>query len=42
LLALPLCLHFGKRGVSTLLQGQLDAFYEKIMDFAPPVEGDLP
>jgi hypothetical protein len=25
-LALPLCLHVGKRGVSALLQGQLDAF----------------
>jgi hypothetical protein len=24
-LALPLCLHVGKRGVSALLQGQLDA-----------------
>jgi hypothetical protein len=29
-LALPLCLHVGKRGVSALLQGQLDAFYEQI------------
>jgi hypothetical protein len=41
-LPLPLCLHVGKRGVSTLLQGQLDALYEQIMDFAPLVEGDLP
>ena len=41
-LALPLCLHVGKRGVSALLQDQLDAFHEQIMDFAPFVEGDLP
>jgi len=41
-LALPLCLQVGKRGVSALLQGQLDAFHEQIMDFAPLVEGDLP
>ena len=41
-LALPLCLHVGKRGVSALLQGQLDAFDEQIMDFASLVEGDLP
>jgi hypothetical protein len=41
-LALPLGLHVGKRGVSTLLQGQLDAFHEQIMDFASLVEGDLP
>jgi hypothetical protein len=32
----------GKRGVSALLQGQLDGFHEQIMDFAPLVEGDLP
>jgi hypothetical protein len=41
-LALPLCLHAGERGVSPFLQGQLDAFNERIMDFAPLVEGDLP
>ena len=41
-LALPLCLHVGKGGVSALLQGQFDAFHEKIMDFAPLVESDLP
>ena len=41
-LALPLCLHVGKRGVSALLQGQFDALQEQIMDFAPLVEGDLP
>jgi hypothetical protein len=35
-------LHVGKRGVSALLQGQLDAFQEQIMDFASLVEGDLP
>jgi hypothetical protein len=40
-LPLPLALHVGKRGVSTLTQGQLDAFHEKIMDFAPFIEGDL-
>jgi hypothetical protein len=34
-LAPPLCLHVRKRGVSTLLQGQLDAFDQQIMDFAP-------
>jgi hypothetical protein len=28
--------------LSTLLQGQLDAFDQQIMDFAPLVEGDLP
>ncbi|MGC2079512.1 MAG: hypothetical protein WA728_26525 [Xanthobacteraceae bacterium] len=28
--------------VSALLQGQLDAFHEKIMDFAPFIEGDPP
>jgi hypothetical protein len=42
LLALPLALHVGKRGESTLLQSQLDALHEQIMDFAPLVEGDLP
>ena len=36
------CLHFGKSGVSVLLQGQLDAFHEQIVDFASLVEGDLP
>jgi hypothetical protein len=41
-LALPLCLHVGKRGVSTLLQGQLDAFNQQIMDFPPFIESDLP
>ena len=41
-LALPLCLHVGKLGVSALLQGQLDAFHEQIMNFACLVEGDLP
>ena len=28
--------------VSALVQGQLDAFHEQIMDFAPLVERDLP
>jgi hypothetical protein len=37
-----LCLHVGKRRVSTLLQGQLDTFHQQIMDFTPLVEGDLP
>jgi hypothetical protein len=41
-LALPLCVHVDKRGVSTLLQGQLDAFHQQITDFTPLVEGDLP
>jgi hypothetical protein len=41
-LALPLYLHVCKRGVSSLLQGELDAFHEQIMDFAPLIEGDLP
>jgi hypothetical protein len=30
------------RGVSTLLQGQLDAFNQQIMDFPPFIESDLP
>jgi hypothetical protein len=42
LLALQLCLHVGKRGVSALLQGQLDTFHEQIMDFPSFVKGDLP
>ncbi|MGC2077060.1 MAG: hypothetical protein WA728_13710, partial [Xanthobacteraceae bacterium] len=41
-LPLPLGFHLGQRWVSTLLQGQLDAFYEQIMDFAPLFEGNLP
>jgi hypothetical protein len=34
--------HLGKRRISALLQGQLDALYKQVMDFAPLVKGDLP
>jgi hypothetical protein len=37
-LALPLCLHVAKRWVAALLQGQLDAFDQQIMDLAALVE----
>jgi hypothetical protein len=41
-LPLPLLPSCRQRGVSALLQRQLDALDEKIMDFESFVEGDLP